>query len=169
MHTIFFHLERFLKKSAGDLCSSIISASLFCIHFVGYKMMMMINWYLQIPHFYLVQQNNWNRWPIKRSFRLRSHRSIRYSLYAMRFALRHRRHSSNVAIKRSNLVCGGEQIVQRIHSKYRIAYTSMWSQPNEFESISFLKIEHVHLTHSNYCSWWLSLIINCHCLSHNSS
>ncbi len=39
---------------------------------------------------------------------------IRYSLCAIRFALRHRRHSSDVAWKERNLVCGGDRIVQRI-------------------------------------------------------
>ncbi len=44
--------------------------------------------------------------------------AIRYSLYAIRYALRHRWHSSDSAWKERNLVCGGEQSV--VYSKYRI-------------------------------------------------
>ncbi len=43
--------------------------------------------------------------------RLQSHRSIRYSLYAIRLALRHRWYSSDVVWKERNLVCGGDLIV----------------------------------------------------------
>ena len=63
------------------------------------------------------------------SLRPWSHRSIRYTVFAIaiRFALRYRRHSSDVTRKRRNLVCGGEQIIA--YSEYRIAYTPVWSRP----------------------------------------
>ena len=45
------------------------------------------------------------------SLRPRSHRSIHYTVFAIRFGLRHRRHSSDVAWKEQNLVCVGDRIV----------------------------------------------------------
>ncbi len=40
--------------------------------------------------------------------------AIRYSLYAIHFALRHRRDSATSTLHHLNVVCGGEKIVQRI-------------------------------------------------------
>ncbi len=43
--------------------------------------------------------------------RLWSHFTVEGIRYTINFALRHRRHSSDIAWKERNLVCGGEQIV----------------------------------------------------------
>ncbi len=40
--------------------------------------------------------------------------TLRYSLYAIRFALLHRRDSTTSTLHHLNVVCGGEQIVLRI-------------------------------------------------------
>ncbi len=48
------------------------------------------------------------------SIRPRSHRSIRYMVFAIRFALRHRQDSATSTLHQFNVTCGGEQIVQCI-------------------------------------------------------
>ncbi len=42
------------------------------------------------------------------------HIGVYAMVFTIRFALRYRRHSSDVVRKRQNLVCGGEQIVHSV-------------------------------------------------------
>ena len=69
--------------------------------------------------------------------RLRSHRSIRYTVFSIRFALRHRRDSAPYTLHHLNVVCGTIDLwwhrANRIaYSEYRIAYfyviTALWRE-----------------------------------------
>ncbi len=82
----------------------------------------------------------------KSTLRLWSHRNIRYSLYAIWFALRHRRDSVPSSLPlATSLDCHLWRRANRItYNEYRIPYTSMWSQPYRIpfvEEISWSRSE----------------------------
>ncbi len=59
-----------------------------------------------------------------------SHRSKRYTLLAIRFALRHRRHSSDVALEAAESGLW-RRANRTAYSEYHIQYSPMWLQPND--------------------------------------
>ncbi len=60
----------------------------------------------------IVKQTRLSRLPNPgRSLRPRSHRSIRYTVFAIRFALHHRKDSATSTLHHLNVACGREQII----------------------------------------------------------